>query len=131
MEAIHANLEAEGSLLSAEVLRRYYGTFRQRFGPDVLSRLEGQELLDVLKGPGKEGLVYWLEFKDDEELPARFGSIAGGDAIAIATGHRDQCWPRQSSWTLLDTLNKDQVDEADYISCRQSSPLPRTSAPRR
>ena len=26
-------------------------------------------------------LVYWLEFKDDEEFPGTFGSISGGSAL--------------------------------------------------
>jgi 5-methylcytosine-specific restriction protein B len=31
--------------------------------------------------PSKDSLVYWLEFKNDEEFPAKFGSIAGGSAL--------------------------------------------------
>jgi len=29
----------------------------------------------------KESLVYWLEFKNDEEMPAIFGGIGGGSAL--------------------------------------------------
>ena len=82
--------------------------------------LDGERLLNVLHTTDKDSLVYWLEWKNDEEFPAKFGSIAGGsalkygiyrrkdtgawmtghprgqrelsvdDAIAVARGHRDE-----------------------------------------
>ena len=57
--------------------------FRELFGPDVLAGLDGQNLLDRMHLRGtKDSLVYWLEFKDDDEFPAaRFGSIGGGSAL--------------------------------------------------
>lgn len=71
-----------GELLSKQQLEECYSLFRNRFGPDVLRQLDGQRLLDTIYEYGsKDSLVYWLEFKDDEELPAKFGSIAGGSAL--------------------------------------------------
>ncbi len=75
-------LESDGKLLSPEQLRQYCATFRNRFGPDKLKNLDGEALLELMHSHGnKDSLVYWLEFKDDEELPAKFGSIAGGSAF--------------------------------------------------
>src|SRR2546430_4914862 len=71
-----------GKLLSNEQLASYYSTFRSRFGPEKLKNLDGEALLETMHSHGnKDSLVYWLEFKDDEEFPSsRFGSIAGGSA---------------------------------------------------
>jgi 5-methylcytosine-specific restriction protein B len=33
-------------------------------------------------------MVYWLEFKDDEEFPAIFGSISGGSALKFGVFRR-------------------------------------------
>ena len=78
----HARLSAENVLLPADALTGYYETFRQRFGPERLSAVDGEALLHLMHDTGnRDGLVYWLEFKDDAEFPARFGSIAGGSAL--------------------------------------------------
>jgi 5-methylcytosine-specific restriction protein B len=104
LREVHQRLDAEGKLLSKPRLENYYGLFRQKFGPEVISRWEGEELLELLHDHGnRESLVYWLEFKNDEEFPTpQFGSIAGGSALKFGiykrretnvwmTGHpRDQ-----------------------------------------
>ncbi len=36
----------------------------------------------------RDSMVYWLEFKDDEEFPALFGSIAGGSALKFGVYKR-------------------------------------------
>src|SRR4051795_13634115 len=77
----HKKLTADGKLLSKSQLETCYQTFRSRFGPDVLAKLDGEELLDTMHAHGnKDSLVYWLEFKNDDEFPARFGSSSGGSA---------------------------------------------------
>ena len=79
---MHLELEKQGKLLHRGRLDEYYNTFRHNFGPEILQTLNGQDLLDKMHTHGNhDSLVYWLEFKDDEELPARFGSIAGGSAL--------------------------------------------------
>lgn len=77
------SLESDGKLLSKQQLDEYYSTFRSRFGPDKLSSLDGEALLDTMYSHrNKDNLVYWLEFKNDEEFPTtKFGSIAGGSAF--------------------------------------------------
>ncbi len=81
LRELRSQLEKDGQLLPKETLNQYYSTFRQKFGPEVLAQIDGEELLEIMHTHGnKDSLVYWLEFKDDEELPAKFGSIAGGSA---------------------------------------------------
>ena len=78
----YEELHRDGDLPSREKLERYYATFAERFGPQRLSSLDGEELLNTMHAHGnQDSLVYWLEFKDDEEFPAIFGSIAGGSAL--------------------------------------------------
>jgi 5-methylcytosine-specific restriction protein B len=82
IQATIQELKKNGKLLHREKLDAYYATFRDRFGPQVLSELDGEHLLETMHAHGNQNsLVYWLEFKDDEELPAQFGSIAGGSAL--------------------------------------------------
>ena len=39
----HKTLTADGKLLSRSQLEGYYQTFRSRFGPDVLAKLDGED----------------------------------------------------------------------------------------
>ncbi len=78
----HKKLTADGKLYSKSQLEGFYRNFRNRFGPDALAKLDGEELLDSMHAIGtKDSLVYWLEFKNDDEFPGHFGSIAGGSAF--------------------------------------------------
>ena len=83
LRKLHKSLEDQGKLLSREQLADYYGTFRSRFGPDKLKNLDGEALLNIMHDIGnRDSLVYWLEFKDDDEFPSmRFGSISGGSSF--------------------------------------------------
>lgn len=79
---LRSRLLESGDLLSEAKLASAYTTFRQRFGPEVLARLDGMALLEAMHLHGsRDSLVYWLEFKNDNEFPAVFGSIAGGSAL--------------------------------------------------
>jgi 5-methylcytosine-specific restriction protein B len=91
LKALCARLQGEGKLHSRDRLLGYYATFRERFGPEQLQRLDGESLLDKMHNHGnRESLVYWLEFKDDEEFPAIFGSIAGGSALKFGIYRRKE-----------------------------------------
>jgi 5-methylcytosine-specific restriction enzyme B len=82
LRAVHEALLSRGGVLRTEQALGFYRRFRARFGPDVLGALDGQDLLATMHGrQTKDSLVYWLEFKDDDEFPGRFGSIAGGSAL--------------------------------------------------
>ena len=78
----HDELLNAGRLPRPDQLRRHYETFRRTFGPEVLGGLAGEALLLKLhQRSTRDSLVYWLEFKADDELPGIFGSIAGGSAL--------------------------------------------------
>lgn len=78
----YEQLLEQGQLPSREKLQEYYATFRAHFAPDRLRQLDGEELLNTTHAHGnRDSLVYWLEFKNDEEFPEGFGSIAGGSAL--------------------------------------------------
>jgi hypothetical protein len=82
LQDLYTKLYTKNELVVGEKLNGYYETFRNKFGPDRLLALEGEELLVAMKG-GKEhdSLNYWLEFKRDDEFPSiLFGSIAGGSS---------------------------------------------------
>jgi 5-methylcytosine-specific restriction protein B len=84
-------LEASGDVLPSAKLNEYFATFRKKFGPEVLATLDGEALLTTMHEHGqKDSLVYWLEFKDDDELPAWFGSIAGGSALKFGIYRRKE-----------------------------------------
>ncbi|MCB9924868.1 MAG: AAA family ATPase [Planctomycetaceae bacterium] len=94
----------EGKLYTKAQLEQYYGTFRQRFGPDVLSGLDGEALLNFIHDHGnKDSLVYWLEFKNDDEFDTKeFGSIAGGSALKFRVFRRRET----GHWQAGDEKNK-------------------------
>ena len=58
----------------------------------ALSGLDGEALLTFMHDHGdKNSLVYWLEFKDDEEFDNfDFGSIAGGSALKFRVFRRKE-----------------------------------------
>lgn len=89
LQSLAQALTAQGALPAKEQLDRYYSTFRLHFGPDALRGLDGEELLERMHAHGsRDSMVYWLEFKDDEEFPALFGSIAGGSALKFGVYKR-------------------------------------------
>jgi len=85
---VKQSLEGDSNhkLFTSDELKEYYATFRNRFGPDKLSGQDGKALLETMHSHGsKNSLVYWLEFKHDDEFPStRFGSIAGGSAEGVS-----------------------------------------------
>jgi pimeloyl-ACP methyl ester carboxylesterase len=81
----YEQLLQQGQLPSREKLQEYYATFRAHFAPDRLRQLDGEELLNTIHAHGnRDSLVYWLEFKNDEEFQEGFASIAGGSALKLS-----------------------------------------------
>lgn len=146
LRAAREVLEVEGALLSTERLADCYSLFREKFGPEKLQEFDGTDLLELMHLHGsRDSLVYWLEFKNDDEFPAGFGSIAGGsalkfgiyrrketgvwmtghaarqvelsiqDAIGIAKRHRDQL---VAASTFLDSFPEGGSD-ADYADLQK------------
>jgi len=79
----YESLLKRGDLITKEQMAECYALFRERFGPERLKSLDGEVLLNTMHAHGnQDSLVYWLEFKSDNEFPTRqFGSIAGGSAL--------------------------------------------------
>lgn len=92
LRAVAKELDTQGRLPARAQLTQYYDTFRGRFGPDRLRAIDGTELLVTMHDHTQrdDSLVYWLEFKDDEEFPSRFGSIAGGSALKFGIYRRKE-----------------------------------------
>jgi 5-methylcytosine-specific restriction enzyme B len=103
----YKSLQDEGKLLSNEQLTEYYSTFRSRFGPDKLKNLDGEALLNIMHDfQTRDSLVYWLEFKDDEEFPSpEFGSILGGSAHKFGLFRKKET----SKWTTGSPQNPKEL----------------------
>lgn len=81
--AQHELATANGSLRPPSVNAQEEASFRARFSPAVLSGVDGEALLTLMHDTNnRDSLVYWLEFKSDDEFHTKeFGSIAGGSAL--------------------------------------------------
>jgi 5-methylcytosine-specific restriction protein B len=70
----YQDMLAKGKLRPTTQLEEYCTTFRKRFGPEQLMRMDGPILLESMHDHSKrDSLVYWLEFKDDEEYNGPIG----------------------------------------------------------
>jgi 5-methylcytosine-specific restriction protein B len=109
----HDVLAVRGELLSADNMQASYAAFRSHFGPDVLKSLDGPALLNAMHTHGnKESLVYWLEFKNDDEFPGpTFGSIAGGSAHKFGLFRRKET----NQWVVGSPKSEKNISEADAI----------------
>jgi 5-methylcytosine-specific restriction protein B len=107
-------LEQRGELLSTERIQTSYAAFRSRFGLDALKSLDGPALLNAMHAHGnKESLVYWLEFKNDDEFPGTsFGSIAGGSAHKFGLFRRKET----NQWVVGSPNHDKNISEADAIT---------------
>ncbi|QRK08231.1 AAA family ATPase [Archangium violaceum] len=109
-------LDDEGKLHSRAQLEGFYALFRERFGPERLRNLDGDELLSLMHDHGRrDGLVYWLEFKDDEEFPAIFGSIAGGSALKFGIYRRKET----GAWMTGSPHNQRELSQSEAIRIAQ------------
>jgi 5-methylcytosine-specific restriction protein B len=74
-----------GKLMTPAQIEQQTELFGDRFGPGGLRQLDGEALLKLMHGrddPEHRCLMYWLEFKNDEEFAGhRFGGIGGGAAM--------------------------------------------------
>jgi 5-methylcytosine-specific restriction protein B len=108
----HKKLSSEGKLLSNTQLLKYYEIFQKRFGPYSLRALDGERLLESIHDHGiKDSLVYWLEFKNDDEFPAKFGSIAGGSALKFGIYRRKET----GAWTIGSPQNQIEISTEEAI----------------
>lgn len=109
----HDALLSRGDLLPTDRIQASYSVFRSRFGPEPLKSLDGPALLNAMHSHGnKESLVYWLEFKNDDEFPSpSLGSISGGSA------HKFGLFRRKDSeqWVKGSPGNEQNVSEAEAV----------------
>ena len=86
----YQDLNLAGKFLPQQQRDQYYARFRSRFGPDQLSKLDGERLLEAMHG-GKGSMMYWLEFKNDDEFSTNsFGGIGGGSALKFGVFRRKE-----------------------------------------
>lgn len=81
--SIYNRLASQGKLLGEQAIREQQARFRERFGPEMLAGLDGEVLLESMHNhSNRDSLVYWLEFKNDDEFRTDyFGGIGGGSAL--------------------------------------------------
>ncbi|MDU4889424.1 MAG: AAA family ATPase [Clostridium sp.] len=79
---LYDELVQKNEVWSEAKVKEYYTNFKDKFSVDKLKALSGKEVLStIFEMSNRESLVYWLEFKKDEEFEQRvFGSIAGGSS---------------------------------------------------
>ena len=79
----------------------------------MLKALDGEPLLSLMHDhQNRESLVYWLEFKDDDEFDTRsFGSIAGGSALKFRVFRRREtgAWQAGSERGKPQDITKDEA----------------------
>ncbi|SHE34450.1 5-methylcytosine-specific restriction enzyme B [Marinitoga hydrogenitolerans DSM 16785] len=111
-----------GIIVTERDLDEQYKLFREKFGPDVLKNLKGEELLEYVFDQGrKDTLNYWLEYKNDEEFQTKnFGSIAGGSALkfGIFKSKKTGDWIIGSTRKMKSVNINQAVKKAEYIKDR-------------
>ncbi len=112
LEHAQERLRASGELRSPERLGHYYRTFWERFGPDTLLEHDGEALLSLMHESTRDGMVYWLEFKDDDEFPSVFGSIAGGSALKYGLYRRQET----GEWTTGPSKAQRTITVAEAVA---------------
>lgn len=114
LRTTHDTITRHGEMLSPDRINASYAAFRDRFGPEKLRVLDGSALLQTMHSHGnKESLVYWLEFKNDEDFPGpSFGSISGGSA------HKFGLFRRKDSgqWVAGGARKEENIDEAQAVA---------------
>ncbi|MDP3442086.1 MAG: AAA family ATPase, partial [Ignavibacteria bacterium] len=109
----NSKLDESGSILSNSQLEKYYQLFRLKFGPEVLASLDGETLLNTMHDSSNhDSLVYWLEFKNDEELPNRFGGIGGGSALKFGVYRRGET----KNWVTGSPQKQEQISVEQAIT---------------
>src|SRR6516162_4612939 len=83
-EAVDRGL-ASGDLMTPAQVAEQTALFGERFAPTVLDGLDGEALLRLMherRDSDAKCLMYWLEFKNDDEFAGHsFGGIGGGSAM--------------------------------------------------
>ena len=95
-------------------------------GRRCLRGLDGLALLERMhKREGQDCLMYWLEFKNDDEFPAIFGSIAGGSALKFGIYQSAEDGPVDALLVRAARRRADLRDEAIDFAPRAAGPAAR------
>ena len=123
IKEIYAKLDSEGELFSKSQTDKFCEAFKRKFSPSSLSALDGEALLETMHNhSNSDSLVYWLEFKNDDEFPTTwFGSIAGGSALKFGVYKRKET----GAWMTGSPQNQKELstDEAVEISRKHREQL--------
>jgi 5-methylcytosine-specific restriction protein B len=115
----YAKLRTEGKILPREQLQEQYAMFEERFGPERLSGLDGRNLLYTMHALGedyRDSLVYWLEFKTDDEFQTKaYGNIAGGSAHKFGLYRRKE----DSTWITGSPQHPIELSEEQAVEIAQ------------
>ncbi len=113
LSATVEDMQLHGQLLARDEVLKVSANFRERFGPQALARLDGDALLETMHGRGKDNdsLMYWLEFKNDDEFPASLGSIAGGNALKFGIYRRKDT----NQWMTGSAQKQKVITQAEAI----------------
>jgi 5-methylcytosine-specific restriction enzyme B len=109
---------ASGELITQRLIAEHTSRFRDRFGPESLSKLDDEELLQLMHGRQESDskcLAFWLEFKDDDEFAGySFGGIGGGSALKFGIYQRksDGAWMTGSATQSRVLTITDAIREA-------------------
>lgn len=107
--------QASGDLMTSTQVSEHTRRFRDRFGPDILRALDGEALLRLMHGrqdADSRCLVYWLEFKNDDEFAGNsFGGIGGGSAMKFGVYQR----PSDGAWMSGTGAQPQVIDIEDAI----------------
>jgi 5-methylcytosine-specific restriction enzyme B len=100
-------------------LKEGYQLFQEKFHPDKIKNLKGETLLDSLFNLGnRNSLVYWLEFKNDDEFrTVSYGSISGGSAYKyiIFKRNSDGTWITGSGQNPVELTVDEAIETATKI----------------
>ena len=123
LKDVYDKLDSQGEIFSKAQIEKYSDTFRQRFGPSKLNSLDGETLVDTMHNhSNSDSLVYWLEFKNDDEFPGpKFGSIGGGSALKFGIYKRKET----GAWMAGSPQKQRElsIDEAVEIARRHREQL--------
>ncbi|MDZ7794898.1 MAG: hypothetical protein U5P10_14760 [Spirochaetia bacterium] len=108
----YRQMQNNSDFIPKSKLPQYYQTFRDKFGPEKLQRLDGDELLITMHERGnRDSLVYWLEFKNDDEFPSVFGGIQGGSAHKFGIFRKKET----GEWVTGSSNNSREISEKEAI----------------
>ena len=102
-----------------ETLKKYRENFIEKFSLLALERMSPQESLDELMNMNnQESMVYWLEFKNDEEFKTSvLGGIQGGSAGKYTMFHSKKYnqWVKWENQKQVPISDEEAAERADQI----------------